>query len=136
MRRSRKGYLQYDRGTEWIAKLLGKVPRIGSWLSRGYLWKPSFFNFMIVGGSGVPLNWVLYEGLFRRILESFWGGTFLALTVTVILVFLWNYTWNKIWCFSPASQILQLKRDQLLELRDKIEVILSEKHDHKGERPH
>jgi hypothetical protein len=63
-----------------------------------------------------------------------WGGTFLGMVIVTVLVFLWNFFWNKRWSLKPSSQVMGMKRSELLELKGKIEGLLSSKFDHNGER--
>lgn len=80
------------------------------------------------------LNFLLYEGIFRRILGFLWGGTFMAFVITTLLVFFWNYLWTKNWIFSIKSQLLSMNRKELELLRDRIEILLASKFDENGER--
>ncbi len=114
----------YDKLTVAINGLLSRLPYLGKYASRLYLWKPQMFNFMCVGASGTVLSYVLYEGILRRLLVAYPGGTFLGMVITTIIVFLWNFTWNKRWSLKPSSQILNMPKDQLAELRSKIDKIL------------
>lgn len=114
----------YDRVTVFIAGLLLSFPKIGKHLSNIYLWKPLMFNYMFVGASGTVLSWVLYEGIFRSFVAGFWGGTFLGMVATTILVFLWNYTWNRHWSLNPKAQVIRMKRVDLLELKALIDDLL------------
>jgi len=131
---NKKKTIQYDRVTEWISGLLGKIPRAGKHLQALYLWKPLMFNYMLVGASGTVLSWVLYEGVFRIILVSLWGGTFLGMVITTVLVYLWNFTWNKHWSLKPSAQVMKMNRTDLMELRERIDGLLKSRFDAEGKR--
>lgn len=98
------------------------------------MWKPMLFNFMIVGASGMVLSWIIYEGFLRSLLVNFIGGTFFGMSLTTFLVFLWNYTWNKRWSLGIHSQLLHMKKHELLEISERLKVLLKQKFDAKGER--
>lgn len=91
-------------------------------------------NFMIVGASGLILSFLLYEGLFRILLVPFWGGTFIGMFITTILVFFWNYLWNRHWSLSIDSQLLAMKKGELKVLQGKIQALLNSSFDHEGRR--
>lgn len=80
------------------------------------------------------INYMLYEGIFRRILVFFWGGTFVAMLITTLLVFFWNYLWTKHWILSVKSRLLGMDKVELELLRDKINMLLESKFDEKGNR--
>lgn len=126
----------YDPVSDRISQLLNKIPAVGSYLSRIYLWRFCTFNFMIVGASGMLLSYLLYEGFFRTVMISFPGGLFLGMMITTILVFCWNFIWNKKWSLGINSQILTMKKAELQELQEKVDALLSQKFSHKGERIH
>ena len=130
----RKKEIQHDRLTELISRLLGSAPRVGKYLVNVYLWKPGMFNYMLVGASGTVLSYLLYEGLFRVLLSPMWGGTFLGMVIVTVLVFLWNFFWNKKWSLKPSAQIMGMNRSNLLELKDQIEILLTKKFDHNGDK--
>jgi hypothetical protein len=130
----KKIYVTYDPVSDKIAQLLNKIPLIGKYFSRIYLWRFSTFNFMIVGASGFFLSWLLYEGFFRILFASVWMGTLIGMLITTLLVFLWNYFWNKHWSLGINSQILTMKYDELSELREKVNVLLKSKFNDKGDR--
>jgi len=131
---NQKTKMEYDPLTEQIKRLLLRIPTLGKRFAQMYLWKPMMFNFMLVGATGTFLNWILYELIFRNILVIFWGGTFIAMVLTTFLVFVWNFTWNKRWSLKPDAQIMKMKRDELQQLKSKIERLLSERFDRKGNR--
>ena len=89
-------------------------------------------NVMIVGATGMILSFLLYEGFFRRLLVSMWGGTFLGMLITTLLVFFWNYFWNKHWSLSIDAQVYSMTKGELNDLRQKIKGLLKSKPDHKG----
>jgi hypothetical protein len=124
----------HDPKTDAINSYLLKVPYLGKYLSRIYLWRFCTFNFMIVGASGMLLSYLLYEGIFRIFMSPYPGGLFLGMMVTTILVFFWNFFWNKKWSLGINSQILTMKKDELELLNAKVERLLKQKFDHKGER--
>lgn len=130
----RKPALEFDPLTEQIKQLLLRIPKLGKSLAAMYLWKPMLFNFMIVGASGTVLNWILYEFVFRNILLFLWGGTFIAMVITTLLVFFWNYSLNKRWSLKSDAQIMKMKKHELIQLKDKIERLLSETFDNSGNR--
>jgi hypothetical protein len=130
----RKPALEFDPLTEQIKQLLLRIPKLGKSLAAMYLWKPMLFNFMIVGASGTVLNWILYEFVFRNVLLFLWGGTFIAMVITTLLVFFWNYSLNKRWSLKPDAQIMKMKKHELMRLKDKIERLLSETFDNSGNR--
>ena len=95
------------------------------------------FNFMLIGATGMVLSWFLYEGVFRNLLLSLWMGTFLAMMITTLLVFVWNYFWNWRFSLSMDAQIYNMNRKELLALSDQVSLaLLSQKFNHKGERIH
>lgn len=124
----------YDPVSDQISQLLMKIPGVGSYLSRIYLWRFCTFNFMIVGASGMVLSYFLYEGFFRTFLSSYPGGMFMGMMITTLLVFFWNFIWNKRWSLGINSQILTMKKDELQELGIKVDQLLKQKFSHKGER--
>ena len=124
----------WDKTSFFINDLILKIPYIGKSVSRLYLWKFMMFNFMLVGSSGMVISWILYEGFFRNILVSLWGGTFLAMFITTILVFMWNYVFNKKWSLGINSQIYIMKKHDLNILRGKVDSLLDQKFDRKGRR--
>jgi hypothetical protein len=131
---SSSAILSYDPLTEQIGGLLNRIPRIGKHAADLYFWKHMLFNYMLVGATGTFLNWFIYEMMIRPLVYWFWGGTFLGVTITTVLVFFWNYTWNKKWSLKSDSQIMGMKRLQLLDLQEKITVLLNEKRDYTGQR--
>lgn len=120
----------YDPLTENISNLLERIPAA----KRLYMWKPMLFNFMIVGASGMILSWIIYEGFLRSLMVNFLGGTFFGMLITTVMVFMWNYFWNKNWSLGIHSQIMHMKKYELQELHERIKVLLKQKFDHKGER--
>lgn len=126
--------ITHDPKTDAINGWLLKVPGIGCYLSRIYLWRFCTFNFMLVGASGFLLSWLLYEGFFRIVFSGFPFGTLIGMLITTVLVFLWNYFWNKTWSLGINSQILVMKHHELTELNAKVSQLLKEKFDHNGER--
>jgi len=123
-RKSDTSSIPSDPLTEQIGKLLIQIPKVGDKLARLYLWKPMMFNFMLVGASGTVLSWILYEGIFRPVLSSLWGGTFIGMVITTLIVFTWNYTWNKRWSLKPDAQIMKMKKHELETLKTKIQKLL------------
>ena len=89
---------------------------------------------MIVGASGMIISFLLYEGILRRLLVAFWGGTFLGMLITTFLVFIWNYFWNKHWSLSIKSQLLSMDKTELQLLREKTDILLKSKFDDEGKR--
>ena len=128
--RKKSQLLRYDPLTEKIISMLERSPIV----KRLYMWKPMLFNFMIVGASGMILSWIIYEGFLRSLMVNFLGGTFFGMLITTFLVFLWNYTWNKKWSLGIHSQIMHMNKHELLELHERLKVLLKQKFDHKGER--
>lgn len=126
--------VEHDKTTRKIGSLLERIPKIGKYLAGIYFRKPMMFNFMLVGASGTILSYLLYEGIFRRLLIEIWGGAFLGMVITTILVFLWNFTWNRKWSLNSGAQILQMKKSELLELDSRIQILLREKFDYLGDR--
>lgn len=126
--------MKRDSATEFISSNLGKIPYVGKKLQELYLWKPTMFNYMLVGASGSVLSYLLYEGLFRVLLLPYPGGRYLGMVITTVIVYFWNYSWNRRWSLKPTAQIQGMKRNELLELNDQIEVLLKSKFDAKGER--
>jgi hypothetical protein len=126
--------LKYDPLTEQIAGLLRRIPRLGAPIAGIYLWKPMMFNYMLVGATGTVLNWFLYEIIVRPLVYWFWGGTFLGVTLVTICVFLWNFTWNKRWSLKTDAQMMAMTKQQLLNLKEKAEVLLIQKRDFNGKR--
>lgn len=80
------------------------------------------------------LSYLLYEGLFRTFMSPFPGGLFLGMLITTLIVFSWNYLWNKSWSLGVRSQLLMMKRTELEEIQLITEFLLKEKFDFKGER--
>ena len=132
--RKKEQLVTYDPQTQRINDVLLKVPQAGKLFSRLYLWKFCTFNFMIVGATGMVIQFLLYEGFFRLLLGNFWGGTFLAMGITVFIVFMWNYFLNRHWSLGIHSQLITLDKGELLEIQEKIRVLLKQKFSHKGER--
>ena len=126
--------LKYDGLTEQIGQLLIRIPTIGPGIAKFYLWKHMLWNYMMVGASGVFLNWFVYEILIRPLVYRFWGGTLFGVALTAIIVFYWNYTWNKRWSLKTEAQIMAMKKPQLLNLQERINELLKEKTDAKGKR--
>ena len=134
MKKLSRKQITHDPKTDAINGALLKVPGIGCYLSRIYLWRFCTFNFMLVGATGFFLSWILYEGFFRIMLSGFPFGTLFGMLITTILVFLWNYFWNKTWSLGINSQILIMKQSELQDLEYRVSQLLKEKFDHKGER--
>jgi putative flippase GtrA len=88
-------------------------------LARFYLWRSQMFNFMLVGASGCILGWFLFN-IFRPFLVF----EFLAWVVTTLCVFMWNYTWNKVWSLNAFAQLNFMKRTQLQEMGERIGELL------------
>lgn len=130
-----KQLLKYDGLTEQMRGLLERIPRIGSQLSRLYLWKHMLFNFMLIGATGTVLNWFLYEFIFRPNFV-FFGGSLLAFVCVTALVFLWNYFWNWRFSLSMEAQVASMKKNDLLGLQERVAAALSQDFDAKGERIH
>lgn len=80
------------------------------------------------------LSFLIYEGFLRILLAPLPLGTFLGMLITTLLVFAWNYFWNKKWSLGVRSQLLMMKKNELFDLREFLEVLLDQKFDHKGER--
>jgi len=98
---------KYDRVTRVIGKAL-KTAHI-PWIASAYARSPLVFNYMLVGASGTVLNWLIYEHAVRPVFVIFGQiGTFTGIVVTTVLVFLWNYFWNKRWSLNAKSQILKM----------------------------
>lgn len=91
-------------------------------------------NTMIVGASGTILTFLLYEGIFRRLLISFWGGAFLGMIVTTLLVFFWNYFWNRHWSLSINAQLYSMNKGELNELQYNIKKVMASNFDAKALR--
>lgn len=119
--------ITYDPVSDRIAKTLNRIPWVGSYFSRIYLWRFCTFNFMIVGASGMLLSYFLYEGFFRTYMSPYPGGLFLGMLLTTFLVFLWNYFWNRHWSLGINSQILTMDKPELEELQCRIRLLLSQK---------
>ena len=134
MRKKKPECPTYDPVSDKISQLLAKIPALGSFLSRIYLWRFCTFNFMIVGASGMLLSYFLYEGFFRIFMISFPGGLFMGMVITTALVFVWNYFWNKKWSLGINSQILTMKKNELQDLQLRVDLLLKQKFSHKGER--
>jgi len=132
--KKKKNCPTYDAVSDGIAKNLMRVPKIGAFLSRIYLWRFCTFNFMIVGASGMLLSYFLYEGFFRTFMGVYPGGLFLGMMITTILVFCWNYIWNKHWSLGINSQILTMNKPELQELNERVKALLKQKFDAKGKR--
>lgn len=107
---------------------------MGEQLAGFYLWKHMLWNFMLIGASGTILNYALYEWVFRALFLYLWGGTFIAWIMATFLVAFWNYYLNKRWSLKPDAQILKMKKAELLDLKAKVEGLLSGKFDRKGKR--
>jgi len=129
-----KLYPKCDPATRRINRLILKIPKVGARISQLYLWRYTMFNFMIVGGTGMVLSFLLYEGILRRILIVLWGGTFLGMLITTFIVFLWNFFWNQYWSLSIKSQLLNMDHQELLDLHDRVMLLLNSKFDDEGER--
>lgn len=79
---------------------------------------------MLVGASGMVLSWLLYELLFRPLTL---GYTFIGYIAVTVIVFCWNYLWNKNWSLSLESQIKGMTEGELLNLKYSIEALLDDK---------
>ena len=125
----KKTLIKYDPLTERIRELLGRVPHVGSYFARLYLWRAMMFNFMLVGATGLILSWILYEGLLRNLFVNLLGdfGTFIGMMVTTTAVFLWNYELNKKLSLNVTAQIRVMKVEKLMKLRDDVNRMLVEK---------
>jgi magnesium-transporting ATPase (P-type) len=135
LRKSSK--LVYDPLTEQIRHLLIRIPKVGNQASRLYLWRAMMFNFMLVGSTGLIVSWFLYELVIRVVfvdMWQLWGGSFLGMTVTTTLVFLWNYELNKRWSLNTTAQIMRMKKEELKTLRETIDRLLEKKFDVNGSR--
>jgi hypothetical protein len=132
---AQKSFLKRDRLTEQIVLLLKKIPSIGNQAASFYLWKPMLFNDMLVGATGTVLSWVIYEHIFRPMFLPMFGGTFIGMVLTTIIIYVWNYNLSKNWSLKSDAQVLSMRKPQLLEMREKIDqIILNEHFDKKGKR--
>ena len=118
-----------DPVTRGISELLNRIPRVGSSISRIYLWRYNMINTMIVGATGTILTFLLYEGIFRNLMFMIWGGAFLGMVITTFLVFFWNYFWNRHWSLSIDAQLYSMKKGELIDVMDKIGQLLINKHE-------
>ena len=132
--RKKKIVITYDPVSDGIAQNLKRIPMVGCQLSRIYLWRFCTFNFMIVGASGMLLSYLLYEGFIRTVMSVYPGGLFMGMMITTLLVFFWNFIWNKKWSLGINSQILTMKKDELQDLQIRVDQLLKQKFSHKGER--
>ena len=119
--------MRQDKVTQKISELLEKIPYCGASLAKLYNWNFMMFNTMIVGATGTLLSYGLYEGMFRPALSVFFGGAFLAMVITTIVVFVWNFEFNKAWGLNFRAQIQKLKENELKEARYLIEERLGAK---------
>lgn len=126
----------YDPLSDRISQILLRFPGIGKYISQVYLWRFCTFNFMIVGASGMLLSYFLYEGFFRIFMSPYPFGLFSGMLITTVIVFFWNYFWNKKWSLGISSQILIMRKDELQKLHEKVGILLKQKFDYKGERIH
>lgn len=124
---------KYDGLTEYIKKLLERIPRAGKYLIRLYLWKYMMFNFMLIGASGTLLSFFLYEVVLRPRFV-FWGGSFFAFILVTLIVFGWNYFWNHMFSLSMEAQVASMNKQELLALKRKVEEALSQRFTAKGDR--
>lgn len=83
---------KYDRLTLIIAQTIHSF--LGFTLARFYLLRHRMFNFMLVGGTGTIVSWLLFN-MFRMIIPI----EFVAYVTTVLCTFLWNYVLNESWTF-------------------------------------
>jgi len=129
MKEKRQNNPAHDTLTREINGLINRIPKVGSTISRIYLWRYMMFNVMIVGASGMILNFLLYEGIIRRIFVNFLGGIFLffGMILSTLIIFFWNYFWNMKWSLSIDSQIYSMKKGELIELQEKIQKVLQSK---------
>lgn len=109
----------YDKATRLVAIIISYVSFP---LAKFYLWRSQMFNFMLVGASGCILGWLLFN-IFRLILVF----EFLAWVVTTLCVFMWNYTWNKVWSLNAFAQLNSMKIAKLEEMQERIAEILERK---------
>lgn len=127
--------VQYDTLTRKINELIislfsfFRIPIVGSWISRIYLWRYMMFNVMLVGASGMILNFLLYEGIIRRIFVNFFGGIFLffGMILSTLIIFFWNYFWNMKWSLNVNAQIYSMSMGDLLAFQEKIKRVLDSK---------
>jgi len=115
----------FDRATQIIAVIISYVSFP---LAKFYLWRSQMFNFMLVGASGCILGWLLFN-IFRPFLVF----EFLAWVVTTLCVFMWNYTWNKVWSLNAFAQLNFMKKARLQEMQERIGEIL-ERRENEGQR--
>lgn len=131
----------HDALTTGINDLLNRIPKVGSLISRVYLWRYSVFNSMIVGATGMIINFALYEGIIRNLVFLIWASSFLGLIFPVhiglffgmvfgtVIIFFWNYYWQKRWSLSINTQLYSMKKRELLNLHRKIQKVLSSKYE-------
>lgn len=110
---------QYDKATQTIYKILRYVG-----LANVYMMAPMVLNYMVVGATGTVLNWAIYEHIFRPVFVVFGQpGTFVGIVITTVLVFLWNYYFNKRWSLSTRSQVLKMSHEKRQELKKLIDEL-------------
>jgi len=112
---------QYDRATQAIWRVLRHIGIGGKSLANVYMMAPMLLNYCLVGASGTVLNWAIYEHIFRPVFVVFGQiGTFIGIAITTLLVFLWNFFWNRRWSLSPRSQVLKMSHEKRQELKNLI----------------
>ena len=84
--------LRFSRLAHYVDKQTKKHFKFSLRLGKLYDWKPSYWNYALVGGVGSILNWLFFVS-FRSVLGdlAWWLGLFIA----------WNsnYFLSKMWVF-------------------------------------
>lgn len=118
-----------DPVTRGISEQLHRIPKVGSSISRLYLWRYNMINTMIVGATGTVLSFLLYELAFRNLMFIIWGGAFLGMIITTFIVFFWNYFWNRHWSLSINAQLYSMSKGQLIDVHQRIVGLLKTKYE-------
>ncbi len=82
-----------------ISRYLAKIPRVGVTLAKVYEWQPRYFNFALVGATGVVIQY-----LFTWMLMNVGVPWFLAMAVGIFAAFNSNYWFNKVWVFAQKQE--------------------------------
>jgi hypothetical protein len=104
----------------WYIKFSGKPV-----VANMYVNSPMLYNFMVVGATGVFINWIVFN-LFRMLIG---GGIFefIAFVGATLCTFMWNFVWNKKWALNIHSQLLKLSVEELENVGAEVNDILNTK---------
>jgi putative flippase GtrA len=86
--------------TPWLSGMAHKLhPKLGEL----YDWAPSYWNYAIVGGLGILLNWALFI-----LLRGFLGD--IAWWIGIITAWHSNFLLSKVWVFKHETKVKEGKK--------------------------